>query len=164
MSDYQTPAEAAKDIRERYKIRGWTARQISVRSDSFSGGSSIDITIKDPKIPIHEAKAIAEDKERIHRDHFGEILGGANRFVSVNVSSECAKAKATPYLETVKSAISCLPEHPTSTLQPVGHGYHVGRGPNGYGFSLWGDSYLYQGSNADEIAYYLAVCIEQGKK
>src|SRR3990172_189848 len=107
-----TTTDAAAEIRAAYKARGWTDRQIGVRANYFSLGSSIDITIKDGQIPVHEAKKIAEGKERISRcEMTGEILGGGNRYVSVSVSQAAQQLKARRYIEAVEAAIDKLPEN-----------------------------------------------------
>ena len=40
-----TTREAAVQIRADLKKRGWTSRDVSVRTSQFAGGSSIDVEI-----------------------------------------------------------------------------------------------------------------------
>jgi hypothetical protein len=85
MSTYQTVTEAAADIRKALKAKGWTTRDVSVRAESFSMGSSIHIRIKNADVPLAPVSAIANDKEKIDRCHLtGDILSGCNRYVHVD--------------------------------------------------------------------------------
>lgn len=92
---YISAADAAKTIRTNLKkLYGITSRQVSVRSDSFSGGSSIDIAINDPAVDAKEVKNLANGHESISRcEASGEILSGCNRYVSVGYSSKAADAE-----------------------------------------------------------------------
>jgi hypothetical protein len=82
--------EYAAQIRSTLKkAHGWSSRQVSVRSEYFSMGSSIDVIVKDPAIPLPVVKAVAEQAESIRRcEVTGEILSGGNRYVSVRYSHE----------------------------------------------------------------------------
>ena len=96
---YKTTTEYAAEIRATLKREHeWTSRQISVRADSFSMGSSIDVVIRDPEIPLATVKAIAEQAERIRRcEYSGEILSGGNRYVSVKYSDEAERVIGKRY-------------------------------------------------------------------
>jgi len=89
-STYTTAAQDAAKIRTELKSRyGWTSRQISVKSDTFSMGSSIDVTIKATGIKLADVKAIAEQFDRVRRcEVTGDILGGGNRYVNVQFDWE----------------------------------------------------------------------------
>jgi hypothetical protein len=162
---YRSTTDHAADIRQAYKARGWSSRQISVRSEYFANGSAIDVTIKDGSIPVPLAKAIAEGHERIHRCEItGEILSGSNRYVSIRVTDEAQVVKARRYIQAVEEAIAKLEPAPTNTLQPIGEtGYCVGREHSGYGFSLWGETSHVAGymNDAQAVAYQLAVTVER---
>jgi|DEB19_MinimDraft_2_1074335.scaffolds.fasta_scaffold00279_16 hypothetical protein len=81
-SKYTSAAEDAITIRQAFKLAGIKA---SVRSEQYSGGSSIHVRVK--KGSVQEAKAIAQKCEKISRcKASGEILNGGNRYVSVSAS------------------------------------------------------------------------------
>ena len=61
MSASLTTTEHAAVIRNTLKRdHGWTSRQVSIRAEYFSLGSSITVIVKDPAIPLPVVKAIAE--------------------------------------------------------------------------------------------------------
>lgn len=91
--------EVAAQIRKELKARGIKARDVSVRSDLYSMGSTIRLRINNPEVSIALVRQIASMGESIHRDaQTGEILGGGNRFVDVEYSSEAQETMAAPYL------------------------------------------------------------------
>lgn len=96
---YTTAAEDAAKIRAELKrVRGWTSSQISVKSDSYSMGSSIDVTIKAAGIKLAVVKEIAKEFERVRRcEYSGEILSGGNRYVSVKFDWEFLDSLAKRY-------------------------------------------------------------------
>jgi hypothetical protein len=111
--DYISVTEAAATIRAQLKARGWNNKQVSVRSQSYSGGSSLHVSVKDPRVPLAVVKEIAESFEDIDRDHFtGEILAGGNRYVHVEFDSD-----ATEWL--VDGVAAMLPDD-TASLVSVG--------------------------------------------
>lgn len=158
---YESATEAAASVRAAFKARGWTSRQVSVRSEYFSMGSAINVTLKDGSIPFHVVKAVAEGKEKIDRDGFGEILSGCNRYVSVTVTPVAAQVKSRRYVQAVERAVALLNDPPDGILQPIIKGYYVGRDAHGMNLTLWGDSFIIQRQTAEEIAYHLAVYLEQ---
>ncbi len=91
---YVTVAEAARQIRARLKAAGVPARAVSVRSSSYSMGSSIYVKILDLSVPFAVVNDAAKGEESISRDDNGEILGGSNRYVSVDVDSDAITAAA----------------------------------------------------------------------
>jgi hypothetical protein len=131
--------EHAAQIRSTLKkSHGWTSRQVSVRAEYFSLGSSIDVIVKDPAIPLPVVKAVAEQAESIRRCEIsGEILGGGNRYVSVRYSHEAQATIGARYVEAVQRAIEAVaPE--SNRLEPIGDtGFLVGR-PNACLLTLWG--------------------------
>ena len=160
----QPTTQAAADIRAAYKRNGWSSRQISVRADCYSMGSSIDIALKDGSIPLHKVKAIAQGKERIDRcEMTGEILNGGNRYVHVTLTDEARELKARRYIEAVERAIALLNDPSDGVLQPIIKGYYVGRG-DCQEFALWGDLHIAQCRDAESVAYSLAVKVEEGPK
>lgn len=89
-----TRKEKAAAIRTELKTRfGWTSRQVSVRFTSCS----IEVTVKDPDVPLKIVEEIANQHEVIHRCEFSfEILSGANTFVSVEYDPDVVDAYAKP--------------------------------------------------------------------
>jgi hypothetical protein len=78
-------AEASKTIRAALKGAGYGTKQVSVRNDSYSMGSTVHVRIKDPAVPLAKVEAIANRSERVDRDEAtGEILSGGNMFVEVS--------------------------------------------------------------------------------
>jgi len=89
MSTYKPVAAESKEIRKAYKALGWSSKMISVRSESYSMGSSINVIVKHPAVDLEQARAIAEGKEDIDRCKItGEILNGGNRYVHFNTDDE----------------------------------------------------------------------------
>jgi hypothetical protein len=134
---YTSAAQDAAAIRAAYKVKGWTPRMVSVRAENYSGGSSIDVRIKDPAVPLIPAREIAEGKERIRYDEMShEILQGGNRFVSVGYTDEARAGLAAPWLADL-----AVPAERLKTA-PDGHGFDVPnrpgavlfKGMHGYGF------------------------------
>lgn len=156
---YQTTTEAAAEIRAALKEKGWSSRQVSMRARYYSMGSSIDVELRDWAVPYYQVEAIAEEKAIIHRDESGEILGGGNRFVHVNVSEEFREKKAAPYLDAVlRAAGDLLVSFPDGTLIPVGPGFLLGLDSHSCRLTLWDEtSQLCQRDGAIEIAYRLAL-------
>jgi hypothetical protein len=148
--------EHAAQIRATLKREhGWSSRQVSIRAEYFSMGSSIDVTVKDPTIPLPTVKRVAEGAESIRRcEVSGEILSGGNRYVSVRYSHEAQAEIGARYVAAVQVAIDAVPVD-SNRLEPVGDtGFLVGR-PNAWLLTLWGpDSAgcLGQHSGAQSIA------------
>jgi hypothetical protein len=131
--------EYAAQIRSTLKkAHGWSSRQVSVRSEYFSMGSSIDVIVKDPAIPLPAVKEVAEGAESIRRcEVSGEILSGGNRYVSVRYSHEAQQTIGARYLEAVQKAVDAVTPG-SSRLEPIGDtGFLVGR-PNAWLLTLWG--------------------------
>ena len=152
MSASLTTTEHAAVIRDTLKRdHGWTSRQVSVRAEYFSLGSSITVIVKDPAIPLPVIKAIAEQAERIRRDGFGEILGGGNRYVSVSYNRETLAIMGRRYADAVQRAVQTVAIGSPSLATIEGTPFFVGR-PDDYRFTLWEDSYLNQSNTVDGLA------------
>jgi hypothetical protein len=120
-SKYQSPAEAAAEIRGKLKkLYGITSRQVSVRCASFSMGSSLDVTINDPAVDIREVRNVADGKEKISRcEMTGEILSGGNRYLDVRYGKRAAEAFAAANAEAIAKLVAVLPERgSTSSVAP----------------------------------------------
>lgn len=150
-----TTKEHAAAIRADYKRHGWSSRDISVQSDSFSLGSSITVRIKNPNVSISVAKALAERHEVVRRDErTGDILGGGNRYVSVSYSHEAAQAIQEKYADVLNAAAQALQADPNdNSLHSIaGTPFLLGRGCNGFGYSLWQDGHITEANEAKYLA------------
>lgn len=97
MKSQSQVAIAAKQIRAALKTEmGLISRDVSVRSSIFSMGSSIDVTIKRLDVSIAKVEEIANRAKIIHRDQFGDILGGGNRYVSVDYAHGAISGVVAP--------------------------------------------------------------------
>lgn len=76
--------DASTRIRADLKAAGYGVREVSVRNDSYSMGSSVNVTVKRAEVPLCIVTEIAERQQDIRRDESGEILGGGNMFVHVD--------------------------------------------------------------------------------
>ena len=149
MSTYLTVSDAAKEIRSALKTLGFNNRHVSVKSQSYSGGSSIRVRILDASVPFSKVSDIANAHESIHRDQFGEILSGANRFVDVAYSRELVNTLAAELLPAVEAAVKYNDDvNPCYGLQTIGDGpYMVGR--NDYGrLGVW----ISEGATGSHVA------------
>ena len=150
-----TTTERAAAIRAALKAKGISSRAVSVRSDSYSMGSSIDICVKDPNVSLATVKRLAEPHESIRRcEYSGEILSGGNRYVSVTYTSEALDALAARHIAAVEAAKLALEASSENSLIPVGDtGYFLGNTNNGWGLSVWNQtSHVQQVSDAKGAA------------
>lgn len=153
--------DKAKEIRTELKQKyGWTGKQVSVRADYYSLGSSINITIKDPAIWIKKVEEIAEPKEEIHRDHHGEILNGGNRYVSVRYDHDVLKLRAAKYLPAVAAAYAKLEPDTTHLHDIEGTPYLLGRSQYGH-LTLWGEAQIAQHYDANSVAEHIAILLDE---
>lgn len=108
-------AQHAAEIRAEIKrAHGLGARDVSVRADNYSMGSSIRIEIKSPRaFDLRlEIQRVASGHERVHRDEAtGEILSGGNRFVHVDVSAACQEIIARRRYDDVLAIWPTLKPH-----------------------------------------------------
>lgn len=63
-------------------------RAASVRSDVYSMGASIHVTIKSAAVSLAKVEEIAAQFESIRRDSSGEVLNGGNLYIHVKQSAE----------------------------------------------------------------------------
>lgn len=164
-STYTSPAEAARLIRTALKSRhGWTSRQVSVRSDSFSMGSSIDIKIKAPGISIAAVQEIAREQESISRCEItGEILSSGNRYVSVELDWGLVRDEGKKLVAWVEET----PIHPSELreVEVCGETYYIGRTheTNGYSVRSSNSGYIPTAASAGSVAEFFArVMIQAG--
>lgn len=161
MTTYTSTTDHAADIRQTLKARyGWTSRDVSVRAESYSMGSSIHVRIKNPAVAIEPVRAIAMQSEDISRDErTGEILSGGNRFVYVSYTADALTALAAPHVDAVRRAKQDLEHSSDHTLIPIdGTEFLLGKGHSGYGLAIW-DRNTHRAEVMDEhgAAQYVAI-------
>lgn len=85
-NDLSTAKEKAAALRKIYREKGWNARQISVRSESFSMGEAVNVSVKGAEVDFEEAERLAKQTcESVRRcEMTGDILSGGNCYVSVS--------------------------------------------------------------------------------
>lgn len=97
-----TVATKAAEIRKALKAIGYTSKHVSVRSESYSMGSSINIKIKRDGVNRAEVERIANTGSRVHYcESSGEILSGGNRFVFVDVDDSACAVYSAAYLPRI---------------------------------------------------------------
>lgn len=109
----------AAAIRAELKARGWNARAVSVRADRYSMGATVYVTIRRADVPISTVRSIAEAREEVRRDEYGEILGGGNIFVRVEYARDVLDAATAP----IATRIAAITE-PEVALE-LEHGWRV---------------------------------------
>lgn len=152
----RTTTEEAADIRAQYKALGWSSRDVSVRADYFSMGSSIRVLVKSVKVDPHKARAIAEGRERIDRcEYTGEILSGGNRYVHVDYSPEYSEILARRFIAQVEAAAALLATESDSALVIIegtdGRGFLSHGQWRGCGMQLWLDDDIRRQYNAGSL-------------
>lgn len=155
---WTSATEDAAKIRTALKAQGITSRQVSVKSESFSMGSAIDITIKAPGISKSRVEKIANAYEQISRDEVtGEILSGGNRYVTVNFDWKLLYETAQEFLPWLSAL-----ELTGNSMLPVPEsweglqGYHVGR-QSAYRYTLTNGEQMIPVSGAESVAERLAI-------
>ena len=133
-------AADGKIIREALKAAGYNRTRVGVTSESFSMGSSVTVTIKDPTVDFEEVERIANTRESIRRcEYSGEILSGGNTYIHVYTTKEVDEALAAPYVEACAAAYAQIEGN---TLIPV-EGTTVLLGHDGapHNVSVWLDGF-----------------------
>lgn len=151
-----TTTEYAAEIRAILKHRhGWSSRQVSVRAEYYSMGSSIEVEIKDAAVPLSIVKALAEKAEHVRRcEVSGEILGGGNRYVSVRYSHAAQQIHGRRYADAVQRASDAVEPGSSSLQQIEGTTFLVGR-PHTGRLTLWEDGYITDCYSVDSMAQYI---------
>lgn len=133
--------ERAAELRKTLKEHGWNGRKVSVRTEYYSMGSSIHVTVRDPEVPISEIRKIAAGFEDISRDEAtGDILSGGNTYVDVRVSDSVRETYRGRWLSTVEKTIKSRRKAglDSNTLEKIpSTKFHIGE--EGGNFTLWGD-------------------------
>lgn len=118
MPTYLTPAETAKNIRDQIKRElGATSRQVSVKAESYSMGSTIHVTVKDVNVSLAAVRRIALAHERVQRcRQTGEIMSGGNRFIDVEYSTEALR----PLRDVFEAALRSVESTPGAYASALG--------------------------------------------
>lgn len=135
MANNLSTTDRSAAIRQALKNLGISSRQVSVKTDYYSMGSSIRIKIKDASISSALVEKIANEHESIDRDASGEILSGGNRFVFVDYAPEAEAALSAQYLDRVKAALAQV--HDNYLIPVEGTSYSVGAGRYGTEVAVW---------------------------
>lgn len=100
---YISTTERAAMIRAQIKRElGATSRQVSVKTDLYSMGSSINVLIKDASVSMADVTRIAMAHERVDRCSMtGDILSGGNRYIHVDY----CQAALRPLREEFEAAL-----------------------------------------------------------
>ncbi len=164
MSAYQTTTDRAAIIRKELKSKhGWTSRDVSVRADYYSMGSSIRVVIKNADVQKDAVKAIAEAHESIDRDAYGDILSGGNRYVDVSYNQDACDVLRARTIDVVRKAAAELATVSENCMVDIdGTPYLLGNGQHGrsYGFSIWGKDaggHLCETMTVEDAALYVAI-------
>lgn len=106
-----TTKEAAAALRKTLKAAGLNAHKVSVRTDYYSMGSALRVTVRDPAVPLATVRGLATAQERIDRcEVTGEILNGGNRYVEVSYSHEARASLRDSWLPLAEQALADLAE------------------------------------------------------
>ena len=139
----ESTVEAAAKIRAALKTMGLSSRDVSVRSDLYSLGSTILIRIKAPGVSRKKVQKIASPYGRVRRDKSGEILGGGNRFVDVSYDDAALQPEADRIVGLVQEAKDRRPRAVTigslRVRKQVFGDYLVEANDGGLVASIWGD-------------------------
>ena len=149
----RTTTESAAIIRATLKSKGISSRQVSVRAEYYSMGSSLHVVIKDPRVSLALVEAIANEHEHIDRDQFGDILAGGNTYLHVGYSSAARDVLGAAYHDAVAKAVDELTTAGEHALIPVtGTPFTIGHSQYGGSLSLWGESHISSANDADGVA------------
>jgi hypothetical protein len=122
------------------KILGATAREVSVRCDKYSMGSSIYVTVKTGAIALAAVEAIANQYESVARcEMTGEILNGGNIYMHVEYSD----AALAPVIAAVVAAMATGDSFRGLSWYLDGHQWRIS-GPTGSlnsGFKVYYDQH-----------------------
>ena len=116
MTATETATQASARIRREIKTTlGLNSRDVGVRTELYSMGSSIYVTIKTMRAFEHRARIseLVHDAARVSYDGYtGEILSGGNRFSHFGYSEACRDAVAARNIEAMEAARAELGEDP----------------------------------------------------
>lgn len=97
---YKCVSIRAAEIRKKLKSIGYNRNMVSVKSDSYSGGDSINIRMKSVDVDENKVKEIAKEYESVAVDECtGEVLMGSNSFVFVEWDGDFIEEGVEKYKE-----------------------------------------------------------------
>lgn len=162
---------AARVIRERFKARGWSARQVSVTIERYSMGSTIRVRLRDGSIPFRAATEIAKAEEEVRRDEAtGEILNGGNLYVECVMDEQAKRVKIDRVLDAVDFAVDSLPNLPPGCMAPIDlpagcpTGLYLAKGRFENVIAVWGESYISEAISMDGVCLIVALELERGEQ
>lgn len=95
----------ADQLRAALKAAGYSRKQVTVKHDHYSMGSTLYVTIRDASVPKSKVEAIAGSFEIVRRcESSGEILGGGNRFLHVDYQRDLLEPAARAIAEQLAAA------------------------------------------------------------
>ncbi len=111
----------AKTIRTNLKAAGYKTggknAQVSVRSHSYSMGSSVTVRVIDPAADFDQIEAIAEGQQSVRRcEMTGDILSGGNTFVRVIWDQDATDAFQARWIDAVRDAWARIEDN---VLEPI---------------------------------------------
>jgi hypothetical protein len=84
----------ADQLRAALKTAGYSRKQVTVKHDHYSMGSTLHVTIRDLSVSKANVTAIAESYSNVRRDQFGEILSGGNTYLDVSYEDKALREYA----------------------------------------------------------------------
>ena len=123
-----TATDEAARIRAAFRAAGFTGRDISVRASYASMCSEIRVVVRNVEAPLAWVRDVAEGAQRIRRCEItGDVLGGGNRYVTVEHDSMAREILSRRHADAVQRAVERLSPDDTNRLEPVhGTDSHVG--------------------------------------
>lgn len=91
-------------LRTALKSAGYSSRKVTVRDRGGSLETSLLVTIRSADVSLSAVTAIAAPFENIHRDGYGEILGGGNTFVTVEYADALVEPIKTAFAAEILAA------------------------------------------------------------
>jgi hypothetical protein len=114
--DLDTRASAVL-LRKKLKEAGYNSRKVSVKTDFYSMGSSINATVRDASVDDKIVGTLCKEAECIsYCDSSGEILGGGNTFVKFYVTDEVTTERSAKYLDIAEEIVVKLNELHTEVV------------------------------------------------
>lgn len=94
----------AATLRTALKNAGYSSRKVTVRDRGGSLETSLLVTIRDASVSLSAVTKIAAPFENIHRDGYGEILGGGNTFLTVEYADALVEPIKTAFAAEILAA------------------------------------------------------------
>lgn len=115
-------SDVSKQVRAALKAAGLGPRQVSVRSKSYSMGSTVEVRIKVWSVALGAVEALVRPFEQVRRDEAtGEILCGGNTHIAVEYEHD-AIAEVRPIIARALESGECR----FGSLELLASGSHSG--------------------------------------